>query len=440
MAIADPAARSAVESGVSGTPAALRRPLSGAAPEHRDVLDGLRVIAAALVLAANVGGASGLSFTGSPASWVTARGDVGVPLFFALSGFLLYRPWAAAAIGGAAGPQLRDYLRRRVLRIVPAYWVVVTVALITFNPAHARAVWAWLQYLFLAQVYDPHPWWSGTGAAGLGQMWSLSADVAFYALLPALAALLAVVARLGGQEPAARARLLLVATGLLAACSYGYLVLAYRPGSTLPWLGATLPALLTWFAAGMALAVVSAWSDAEPGFDGPVRTFGATVAACALPCALVAAALFVIACTPVAGPETFGFPSLWQAEVKTALYTLIALAVVGPAVFQTLAPTPMSKVLGGPVMRGLGRISYGIFLWQGVVILAMFRLLPLRHMLAATGRFLTFGVAGLYVLVAAGTCMIAAVSYFLVERPALRWPGRPAGRPDSGQPDSGRPD
>src|SRR6185437_11301058 len=129
------------------------------------------------------------------------------------------------------------------------------------------------------QVYDPHPWWLGSGAAGLGQMWSLSADAAYYALLPAFAALLAIVARLGGQEPAARARRLLVAIGVLAACSYGYLVLAYRPGSALPWLGATLPALLTWFAAGMALAVLSVWADAEPGEDGPLRTFGRSIAA-----------------------------------------------------------------------------------------------------------------------------------------------------------------
>src|ERR1700734_1532417 len=101
---------------------------------HRNPgLDGLRVIAAFAVLLTHVGGQTGFEFTGTPMSWIVNRGDIGVPIFFALSGLLLYRPWARAALDGEAGPGVRPYLLKRALRILPAYWLVVIVALVTLN-------------------------------------------------------------------------------------------------------------------------------------------------------------------------------------------------------------------------------------------------------------------------------------------------------------------
>ena len=59
---------------------------------------------------------------------------LGVTLFFVLSGFLLYRPFAAWSINGAPWPGLRRYAQARILRIVPAYWVVLTVLAFTLAP------------------------------------------------------------------------------------------------------------------------------------------------------------------------------------------------------------------------------------------------------------------------------------------------------------------
>ncbi len=392
--------------------------------EHRKALDGLRVVAAGTVLAANVGGATGFAFTGAPASWVVARGDVGVAIFFALSGFLLYRPWASAALGGDENPPIGTYVRRRVLRIIPAYWIVVVIAMITLNQAHARSPWPWLQYLFLVQTYDAHPWWTGTGAAGLGQMWSLAADASFYLVLPVLAALLTTVARRGDPAPALRARRMLVGIAVLGISSYGFLVLAYRPTAAMPWLGVTLPALMTWFAVGMALAVVSAWAEAEPGSDRPVMTFCRSIGSSAAPCLLIAVLVFVLACTPVAGPEAFGIPSLWQAEIKTGLYTVIAAAVVAPAAFQPPSRTRVTALLSGGPMRGGARISYGVFLWQALVIAALLKIRHVRIALADS-RLNTLGTVAMFAAVAVITCAIAVACYYLIERPALRLSHRP---------------
>lgn len=202
-----------------------------AGPGHLDALDGLRAVAAAAVLITHVGALTGYVGTGTPASWVVSRGDVGVPIFFALSGLLLYRPWVVAALSGPQAGPVTGYLRRRALRILPAYWAVVLIALPVLNPGPARHVWSWAQYLLLAQNYDPHPWWTGTGATGLAQDWSLVVEVSFYLLLPVLAAALtwlACSAWRGGGDLPGRARRLLAAIAVLAVSSFGWTVLAYR--------------------------------------------------------------------------------------------------------------------------------------------------------------------------------------------------------------------
>ena len=385
---------------------------------HSAPLDGLRVIGALAVLITHVGAQTGFSFTGTPASWVVSRCDVGVSIFFALSGLLLYRPWAQAAIAGRDGPDTRSYLRRRALRILPAYWIVVILAMVTLNPGHLRSLITWAQYLLFAQIYDPHPWWGGTGATGLAQMWSLSIEVSFYLVLPPLAAALTWVASRGTADPARRARRLLAGIAVLGLCSYGFCALLFFPSLQL-WLGDTLPHQMTWFAAGMALAVVSAWAHAEPEADGPVARLCRTIAGSAGACWLIAAVAFAIACTPLAGPEFLQLPSLWTTELKTALYTVVALALIAPVAFQPARRTWVAHALGNPVMSFLGRISYGIFLWQFLVIYAFFAIIGARDVFQG-GSYIWPQVLGILAVVVAATIAVSAVSYYIIERPAQR--------------------
>ena len=221
------------------------------------------------MLLTHVGGLTGYTLTGTPASWVLSRGDVGVPIFFSLSGLLLYRRWAAAALAGGRTGAVAVYLRRRALRILPAYWAVVLIALPVLNPGAARHAWPWIQYLLLIQNYDSHPWWSGTGATGLAQAWSLVVEASFYLVLPLLAAALTWFACRGTSagDVSRRARRLLIGIAALAASSVGWEVLGYYPRPSL-WSEGTLPPLLIWFCTGMAMAVALAWAAAEPGPDG----------------------------------------------------------------------------------------------------------------------------------------------------------------------------
>jgi peptidoglycan/LPS O-acetylase OafA/YrhL len=396
-------------------------------PAHQGPLDGLRAAAACAVLLTHIGSLTGYSMTGTPVSWVLSRGDVGVPIFFTLSGLLLYRKWAAAALTANRAGGVAIYLRRRALRILPAYWAVVLIALPVLNPGYVQHVGTWLQYLLLLQNYDVHPWWTGTGATGLAQMWSLVVEVSFYLVLPLLAAALTWFAcRDGRRDDGAagvsrRARRLLAGIAVLAASSVGWEILAYYPHPNL-WFGGTLPPLMIWFCTGMAIAVALAWAAAETGPGGPTSRAGRSVAASAGMCGLIAACVFAITCTPLTGPEFFGVPGLWATEVKTVLYALIAGAIVAPIAFQPLlgdqaAGMLSARLLGSRPARFLGKISYGIFLWQFLAAYAFFNLLHLKTVFAG-GSYTTPEVAAVGLAIALFTIAAATISYYLIELPA----------------------
>src|SRR3954464_13592970 len=87
-------------------------------------LDGLRALGALAVLTTHVGFHSGASLDG-PFAGLLARLDVGVAIFFAISGFLLYRAHVVAWFDPPSTPRTLPYLRNRALRILPALWIAV---------------------------------------------------------------------------------------------------------------------------------------------------------------------------------------------------------------------------------------------------------------------------------------------------------------------------
>src|SRR4051794_40093700 len=85
-------------------------------------LDGLRGLAALSVLVYHVA----LATVGAGAVAGAAGAlHFGVPVFFVLSGLLLYLPFVRARMDGRPRPSLRRYAVRRLARIVPAYWAAL---------------------------------------------------------------------------------------------------------------------------------------------------------------------------------------------------------------------------------------------------------------------------------------------------------------------------
>src|ERR1700724_4188778 len=73
-------------------------------------LTGIRAVAALLVMATHAAYTTG-KYTHGYVGLVYSRMEIGVPIFFVLSGFLLFGPWVRAAESGRAPPSVRRYAR-----------------------------------------------------------------------------------------------------------------------------------------------------------------------------------------------------------------------------------------------------------------------------------------------------------------------------------------
>ncbi|EME16588.1 acyltransferase [Rhodococcus triatomae BKS 15-14] len=332
---------------------------------------------------------------------IWGRFDLAVAVFFALSGFLLWRPHAAAARGfGTASPVGRYFLHRAV-RILPAYWVVVAVVL-TFLPSAGNGWRVWASNLGLVQVFVPL-----TLTDGLTQMWSLSVEVAFYLVLPLLAFALV---RLRG--PAARLRIPVLLTAIVLSLGWGFVPVPTPDGIHADnW----LPGYLPWFGAGMVLAELVMLPE------GPVHRFVRRRG----PMTAIALVAFGLACTDLAGPEGLQRAQPWQYMVKIVLGAVLAFGLLAPLVFGAgghPSPTRPRAVwsLSSPLALAVGRWSYGLFIWHLLVLSIVF---PVFGILPFDGSF----VFVLFVTVILSLA-VASASYALVEEPArvalARWEAR----------------
>ncbi|MFD0685235.1 acyltransferase family protein [Actinomadura fibrosa] len=405
-------------------------PISG----HQDTLDGLRAVAALAVLVYHVASTAGAVSGTTGAGWLYNGGQVGVPIFFTLSGLLLYRPWAAAVLDGRKAPKAREYFRKRALRILPAYWAVIVCFMLTAGRGHIGDPVTWGSLLTLTQTYLSDPWWKlGLGPPELGQAWSLVVEVSWYLALPLTAAVLGWYARRApADDVGVRARRLLYGIGAYAALSLPYTAVMFLPGHRHPQMGLWLPRFFCWFAIGMALAVVTVWAR----LDGrrPVAALCRAVADSWAACWTAAAMLYVVASTPVTGPITLQTPdAFWTSVFDLVLNGLCAAALVAPVALAPAGHPALGAILGNPVMRFLGRISYGLFLWQMLIIVGWYE---------ATDRAFRGEVLTDLPLMAAASIAAATLSYYLVEWPVQRLTRRRRGRPrpDRGRPDPGRPD
>jgi peptidoglycan/LPS O-acetylase OafA/YrhL len=352
-------------------------------------VEGMRACAAIGVVVTHVAFQTG--HTGGITGRFFGRFDLAVAVFFALSGFLLWRGHAAAARGMRPRPPTGHYLRSRIVRIMPGYLVAVVVILSLLPEAKADLT-VWLANLSLTQIYVPL-----TLTAGLTQMWSLSVEVAFYLALPLLALLV--------RRVPVRARMPVIAATALASFAWGLIPFDAPFGvNPLNW----PPAFFSWFAAGMLLAELTVSRVGWPHRLARKRVLMAAIAVVA----------FAVAASPLAGPEGLTPGTVSQFIVKTAMGAVVAGALIAPLVLDR--PDTPHRLLGNATMVTLGRWSYGLFVWHLAALAMVFPVIGEfafnGHMPIVLVLTVVFGFA------------IAAVSYALVESPCRnalrRWERR----------------
>jgi peptidoglycan/LPS O-acetylase OafA/YrhL len=383
------------------------------------LFDSLRAIAFLSVMVTHAAVFAGIEDGDAFLAPYVARLDVGVQIFFVISGFLLYRPFVAAALRGEEPPASGPYAWRRFLRVAPPYWLALTVTAIwlgftgIFSLDHAPL------YYGFAHIYSGET----LGYAPMPQAWSLCVEVAFYAFLPLYALLMR---RLPARGVGARLRLELAGAAALLLVSgvYKLWLLGRGPATEPSLLGWHLafPESLDYFAIGIALAALSAAYAQRDELPRPLRAierypslaWGAAFAA------------FVVASRGIGftGRLDDTLPDARYLE-RHYLYAAIALCLLLPAVFGDHRRGVVRRLLANRGLLWLGVVSYGAFLFHFAVLIQLERW-DFAEVATGAARYLWFPA------VLAGTVVIAAVSWYGFERPVLRlrrlFPARAAGR------------
>lgn len=360
------------------------------------LLDAMRALAALAIVATHTAGVTAFN-TDNVLGAYTARLNFGVTLFFLLSGFLLYRPFVAARLEGRPRIRIRDYTRRRILRIVPAYWVALIALAVSIGlPAFWDGPW-WRSFSF-TQIY-----WADSTVQGIFPAWTLCIEVTFYLALPFLAA---AIGRLAGR----RWGIDLAVIGALTLASISLRTVLEASGGAYV-LQNTLACYFAWFGVGMTLAVLSV---AFWGRESSVRPLAIIGRRPWVPWA-AAAVVFWFTATQMDLPR--GFYLIYDDVSylgEHLLYATAATLLLLPAVFQGDPARPgwPRRLLAWPVLAWLGLVSYGIFLYHGPIVAELARVqaaewIPGSGYLSMTGVTLAI------------TIPLAAASYYLVERPAL---------------------
>jgi peptidoglycan/LPS O-acetylase OafA/YrhL len=290
----------------------------------------------------------------------------GVPIFFAVSGFLV-------SLSLERATSLRQYFLNRALRIFPALWVCFILSLIIVliygirPPSLGRFfVWASAQ-LTIVQFYNPD-WLRGFGVGALnGSLWTIPVELQFYAVLPLLALWARAKPKRWVVLTVLAAVLLVIVRALTSASAESF------EGKLA---GVTLAPFLFYFLVGAVLRHVY---TARPSF----------LRGQALKFALIYGMWIAI-------EIVFGIQGATGNELNIISIVLLSALVVSVAFTNN---TLSSRLLGTT------DISYGLYIYH----------MPFVNL------FLALGVLGAVGVVSSLTVSIAvaALSWFCIERPAL---------------------
>lgn len=391
-------------------------PLLDVRADRFPLFDSVRGIAAMCVLVAHVGFFGNLFELDTALKPYSARLEIGVAMFFLISAFLIYRPFAAAHLREQDPIRLRTYGWRRLLRVIPGYWVALTVVtlwlgsgyLFSFTPITPTfSGEGILAYYGLTQLY-----FEEARAGGLPQAWTLSVEASFYAFVPLWAW---AMRRAHLARPDGRLRTELVALAGLAVLSLLYKLAVAESGAageiaTTPTaLLSSLPAYLDMFALGMALAVVSVRvQDAKLHtrlLDGFERWPGIAW--------IAAAVLFWVLSTQLGFTgeprETMSSGTFF---VRHVLLAAIAALVLLPAIFGDVRRGLVRRLLASRTLLFVGLVSYGIYGYHLAVIIQLVRW-------GYDGEAFGYPWVGWLIVTVPASIAIATVSYYVIERPAL---------------------
>ena len=350
-------------------------------------LDGWRAIAIVAVLLDHA--AANLRLSHPTVFRFTRMGPNGVSLFFAISGFLICsRLLEEEDLTGRIS--LKGFYLRRACRILPPAFVYLIVILLLGSTGLLAVTRAeWISCAFFFRNYLPSPFSSDGWGGYTIHYWSLAVEEHFYLIWPML---LVSAGRL-------RARYLATGLAIVVAVWRSWDFHHHWIAQKIPGLlfasrtDVRLDGLLLGCLAALVVANVKGRSYAQRHLCGALWWL----------CGFAYAIVQLIARSH--------YYTIWESSL---LALLVTGTVLNPQSFA-------GRTLEAPILKGIGRLSYSLYLWQ-----QLFFLEGTRFPLSLLQRY-PLNILALFAA--------AAASYHLIERPIIRLGHRLAPPPTAGRAD-----
>jgi peptidoglycan/LPS O-acetylase OafA/YrhL len=331
-----------------------------------------------------IAGFEAMRSTFGPIGFLGLVGGQWLDVFFVLSGYLIARPFVTAYVHDKAQPELMHYVRNRLLRVVPAFWVAVIATLLVFG-LMGSSPWSVVLTMLFMQVFAAEEPFVGYIAQG----WTLGTEMTFYALVPIVAFWWG---RVRSRTATVRARRILAIAVAMFLLSFVWHELIPLDDPTWQFV---FPRVAAAFAPGVAIAAVEAtW---------PEKLATTLCGRLAMPVFITGIALFFLLAA------TNDYYSYLR---STAGYAGAALIVLG-ALMREWSGAPAWRLLKNGITDWLGTRSYSIYvLHYGVILWLASELAVTGHQWDTLGR-----IAPLTLMI---TLTLATLSWRWVEQPFLR--------------------
>ena len=328
------------------------------------------------------------------------RLNIGVAIFFVLSGFLIFRPFAHSLIHGSPLPKTRNYYLKRAARILPGYWLALFVlagldALTIVNTSG-----------FIRNVFIVHSFTEHNVFTGIRQAWTLAIEMSFYVVVPAFAYVF--VRQTKRRDGPVVVSTLLKALSFLFLGAYAFRLFIHQIDF---WFLDTahiwLPSHMDTLALGMGLAVlVEAPASAKTLLK--VKNFIANHTGSFVVCSVFVWLISANINMAIGLNRTEFHIDL----LGHFLYGIASVLLVAP--FCVDSQALLVKAVSFRLFTWLGTISYGIYLWHMAFLGGNFaeKYMPYTE---NDGQVLLR-----FLVVLPASIAIASLSYYVLERPIMR--------------------
>jgi peptidoglycan/LPS O-acetylase OafA/YrhL len=364
-------------------------------------LDSLRGLSTILIVVYHTSFVSG--YTVAHADSIGAyidRLNVGVAIFFVLSGFLIFRPFAHSLIHGSPLPKTWNYYLKRASRILPGYWLALFVlagldALTIVNTSG-----------FIRNVFIVHSFTEHNVFTGIRQAWTLAIEMSFYVVVPAFAHVF--VRQKKRRNGPVSASTLLKALSFLFVGAYVFRIVTHHSHF---WFLNTahlwLPSHMDTLALGMGLAVLVE-APASAKTLSKLRNFIANHTGAFIVCSVFVWLISANINMAIGLNRTEFHIDL----LGHFLYGIASVLLVAP--FCVVSHALLVKAMSFRLFTWLGTISYGIYIWHMAFLGGNFaeKYMPYTE---NDGQVLLR-----FLVVLPASIAIASLSYYVLERPIMR--------------------